>query len=85
VFKRELSNNEARLHIELGFLLLTLLLSGCCSLTSGMTPQEKIEYYNCYWGCKNDAGDNGWCCDLPVPSCDHSIFNCENAGERIVQ
>ena len=44
MFKRELSNNGAGLHIELGFLLLTLLLFLGCTLLETAPAR-----YNCEW------------------------------------
>ena len=75
--RRALSNNRAGLHKELGLLAL-LLVVGC------VTPQEKLEHYNCYWGCM-DGDKTGWCCEREVPQSDHYIFDCENAGERIIK
>ena len=84
MFKSELSNDRAGLHIELGFLLLTLLLSGCVTVTSDLNTQEKLEYYNCYWDCPNEEGEIGWCCEKEVPWHDKHIFHCDNAGNRKV-
>jgi len=57
VLKSELSNDKARLHIELGFLLFALLLSGCCPL-----PETHPRRYNCTtieqgvsWECSKDG------------------------------
>jgi len=76
---RVLSNNRAGLK-ESGLLALLLLvfLSGC------ETIQQKLERYNCYWDCPNEAGENGWCCEFEVPAEDHYIFDCKNANERKV-
>jgi len=53
---RELSNNRAGLHKELGFLLITLLLSGCSTI--GMTKVDK-EYQDAGYilHCTEVAGD----------------------------
>ena len=44
MFKSELSNDRAGLHIELGFLLLTLLLFSGCTI-----PETAPARYNCEW------------------------------------
>ena len=51
MFKSELSNDKARLHIELGFLLLALLLFLGCDKS--------------FYGCVEQEG--GWCCKQQVP------------------
>ena len=78
--KPGLSNNRAGFHKGLGFLALILLICGC-----KLTAKQKIELYGCYWNCPNELGENGWCCEKEVPKEDWYIFNCENAGNRIVQ
>ena len=57
-------------------------ISGCIPLTN----QQKIEKYNCYWGCPNELGETGWCCDKEVPVYDQTFFDCHNATpERTTQ
>ena len=71
--RSESSNDRAGLHKELGFLLLLLFILGC------RTPQENIVYYNCYWGCTNEVGESGWCCERPVATYDRNFFDCKYA------
>jgi len=79
--RRALSNNRAGLHKELG--LLALLLVGCTAVTD-LDVQQKLDKYDCWWGCM-DGDKTGWCCEREVPQSDHYIFDCENAGERIIK
>jgi hypothetical protein len=68
VLKSELSNDRAGLHIELGFLLLTLLLFLGCSI-----PETAPARYNCTW---TDKGLS-WGCTK-----DGVKFNCEYEHRR---
>lgn len=60
-----------------------LCLVGCIT-PQVETPYQKLSRYGCYWGCVNEEGDTGWCCEKPVPLLDRDILNCENAGDRTI-
>jgi hypothetical protein len=63
-----------------------ILLSGCVIWEqTPVTNQEKIQYYDAYWGSKNEAGETGWCSRKPIPTWDFTFKDCGNATpERTV-
>ena len=80
-------NRAGRFYLRqqaLGLLLFFLIIIGC-SLPPEMTAQEKMEYYDCWWGCENTLNETGWCCRYSVPKWDADFFDCHNAGNRVVK
>ena len=63
-------------------LVLLMCLSGCIT---EQTPYQKLVAYGCWWDCKNEAGETGFCCEKEVPVADHYIFDCKYAGDRVVK